>query len=69
MQVRASFLLEIGVFGNLSQMSALSNEFILGGKSMADQQSVLDSIDWLRGKDLTANKSFGQYSRQVGPTK
>ena len=59
MQVEASMLVQMGVYGNLTLEETIYQEFMDGGVPGPNHQKLLDSIDWLKKHDLrTGAKSF-----------
>ena len=59
-QVEGSFLREIGIYGNLSQLNVLYDEYISGRERDLTwkDQTFLESIQWLKSTNLTHDKSI-----------
>ena len=61
-QIEASFLKDLGVYGNVELTNVLKNEFVLGrqGKLSPEHENLVNQIKDLVGPNLT----FSNWSRQ-----
>lgn len=66
-QVEASFLRQIDIGRNLSQMNALYDEYITGHAQQhlePEADAMLQTIQWLKTVDLKRNTSITDFTRQ-----
>ena len=67
LQVEASFLKEMGIFGNLTLTTPVLKQFVEGGVLTPAEQKSLKSIHWLAWNNyVTGKKSFSDVVHQVG---
>jgi hypothetical protein len=64
--VEASFLKQMGVYGNLSLMTPIFKQFVAGGKMTAEEKKNFDSIQWMTWNNYeNGKKSFSDVAHQV----
>ena len=49
---KISAFLSLGVYNNLTQMTALYSEFITGKDFTPNHEHIINGIQWLKDKDL-----------------
>ena len=66
-QVEGSFLKDIDIYGNLSQLNVLYDEYISGRDRdlTSNEESLLKSIQWIQSTNLTHGKSITEFTRYL----
>ena len=55
---------EMEVYESSLHLNAIYNEYITGKDALHNQDQLLQSVEWFRGKDLLFEQSFASYAHQ-----